>query len=74
VVGLDLEEFDEAFELLQNVRKRHGQEDLIRQNVASQGDAKAVKKLAKDAYTRKGDRPLGTKSEKEFLYTFAKGL
>lgn len=74
MLDLDLEEFDEALELLHNVRKRYGQEDLIRQNVASQGDSKAVKKLAKAAYTREGDRPMGVRTEAEFLHTFAKGL
>ena len=74
VLDLDLAEFDEALELLQNVHKRHGQEDLIRTNVASQGDGKAVKKLAKQLYTREGERPLGVRTEQEFLQTFANGL
>lgn len=74
MLDLNLEEFDEALELLHNVHKRHGQEDLIRQNVASQGDGKAVKKLAKECYTRDGDRALGVRSEQEFLKTFAGGI
>jgi len=74
ILDLALDQFDEALELMMNVRKRHGQEDLIRQNVASQGDGKAVKRLAKDLYTRDGDRPIGTKSEQEFLASFARGI
>jgi hypothetical protein len=74
VLDLNLVEFDEALEILHNVRKRYGQEELIRQNVAAQGDSKAVKKLAKVAYTREGDRPLGVRTEQEFLRTVANGL
>ena len=71
VLSLNLEEFDEALEILLDVHKKHGLEELIRTNTATQGDRKAIKKLAKEVSNRTGDIPLGTGTGTEYLHRSA---
>lgn len=68
-----MEQFDFAVELLNNVYIRHQREELIRMATATQGDEKGIKKALK-SYKRKGETPIGTRSEADFLAFAGKGL
>jgi hypothetical protein len=73
VLELDLAQFDDALELINNVYKRHHREELVRMATATQSDEAGIKKALK-SYTREGERPIGTRSERDFLAFAGKGI
>lgn len=73
VCSLDLEQFDLAVETANYVYMRQNRETMLRDHTAAQGDQKAIKAAIK-TYTKRGDRPLGTKTEADFLRFAGKGI
>jgi hypothetical protein len=67
---LELPEFDLAVELVNSVLMRHHREELLRTNIAAQGDAKAVKAALK-AYNGVGERE--RKADEQAFLKFAGG-
>jgi hypothetical protein len=73
VLDLNMEQFDLAIELLNNVYIRHHREELVRMATATQGDEKGIKTALK-SYQRTGETPVGTRSEGDFLAFAGKGI
>jgi len=55
VLELNIEQFDYAVELLNNVMMRHRRDELVRTATGSQGDDKSIQKLLKGYERKKGD-------------------
>lgn len=72
VLELNIEQFDYAVELLNNVMMRHRRDELIRTATGSQGDDKSIKKLLK-GYERKKGTPEKIKADAKGFLKFAGG-